>query len=117
MGQILTTPSDLPQYTQSLTLGGTQYRLQLTWRERLRGWYADLWTTDGTAVWLGQRLSSDWALGAGLVAENAAEGLLLVRGPADYSRADLGASLKLVFYPTDELPAATVVDAGVSVSA
>lgn len=117
MGQILTTPSDLPQYTQSLALGETRYRLRLTWRERLRGWYADLWTTDGTAVWLGQRLSSDWAIGAGLVPQNAPDGLLLVRGPADYSRADLGASLKLVFYATEDLPAATVVDPGVSVSA
>ena len=116
MGQILTTPSDLPQYTQSLALGETRYLLRLTWRERLGAWYADLWTVAGVEVWLGQRVSPDWAIGAGLVPENKPAGLLLVRGPAEPERTDLGASLRLVFYSDDELPARTVEDLGISVS-
>lgn len=104
MGQIITTYAGLPASSQALTLGGTRYRLRLTWRERLAGWYADLWTQDGVEVWLGQRVSAKWALGAGLGPEDAPQGLLLVRGPDTYRRDDLGRSLQLVFYADAELP-------------
>jgi hypothetical protein len=116
MGQIITTYPGLPASSQVLTLGGTRYRLRLTWRERLGAWYADLWTQDGAEVWLGQRVSAKWALGAGLVPEGAPEGLLLVRGPDLYRREDLGRSLKLVFYPDAELPEASADALEITVS-
>ena len=111
MGQIVNVFPEQPSLRQSLTLGDAQYSLRLTWRDRTAAWYADLWTADGTAVWLGQRVSPGWALGGGLQPEGKPDGALLVRGPADYSRYDLGSTVQIVFYPADELPeAAAAVD-------
>lgn len=116
MGQIVRTFAEQPSFIQSLTLGGAQFRLRLTWKDRLKGWYADLWTLSGTAVLLGQRVSSRWALGLGLNAENRPEGVFLVRGPDEYERESLGASLKLVFYPEAELPEVASSDLGITVT-
>lgn len=108
MGQIVTTYQQLPQHIQSLTLGLSQFRLRLTYRKRIAAWYADLYTLSGTPIWLGQRVSTRWGMGLGLNAENEPDGVLYVRGPAEYVRANLGDTVRLVFYPTAELP----VDAG-----
>lgn len=115
-GQIVTVYPDLPSFKQSLTLGGTRYRLRLTWKERLGAWYGDLYLISGVAVWLGQRVSSSWAMAFGLSAESDPEGMLYVRGPAEYRREDLGESLRLVFYADADLPTATVASSGVTVS-
>lgn len=115
-GQILSVDPDLPASTQTVTLGDVQYRLRLTWRPRLRAWYADLYELDGTALWLGQRVSPRWALNLGLEPDGAPAGLLLVRGPDSYRRGDLGGSLKLVFYADADLPAPTSTDLAISVS-
>lgn len=116
MGQIVTVFPSQPSFRQSLTLGGTQYSLRLTWRDRTSSWYADLWTADGAPVYLGQRLSAGWAVGLGLGPEGKPDGVLLVRGPPDFGRMDLGATAQLVFYPTDELPSATAADDAVTVT-
>lgn len=107
MGQIAQTFQQLPSHEQSLTLGTVQYRLRLIWRERNEAWYADLETLDGTAIWQGQRVSTQWALGFGLEPVNKPEGQFFVRGPAEYDRESLGDTVQLVFYPDDELPAAS----------
>jgi hypothetical protein len=104
MGRIVTTYPELPAFIQTLVLGDVQYRLRLTWRDRTAAWYADLYTLDGTAVWLGQRVSTRWALGFGLEPENSPEGLFIVRGPDVYERANLGDTLEIVFYPEAEYP-------------
>lgn len=104
MGQIVTVFPEQPAFRQSLTLGDEQFSLRLTWRDRTAAWYADLWAADGTPVWLGQRLSPSWALGLGLAPAGKPDGLFIVRGPDNYDRLDLGNTLQLVFYPTDELP-------------
>lgn len=116
MGQIVTAFPSLPAFRQSVTFGEAQFSLRLTWRDRTASWYADLWAADGTAIWLGQRVSPDWALGLGLTPEGKPDGVFLVRGPADYDRLNLGDALKLVFYPTAELPAATVAEDSVTVT-
>jgi hypothetical protein len=117
MGQILTFRPQLPADQQAVTLGDATFTLQLTWRDRSAAWYADLWTAAGDAIWLGARVTPGWPLGGGLIAEGAPDGLLLVRGPSDYERADLGGSVQIVFYPTDELPDAAVEDDGIVVAA
>ncbi len=104
MGQIIATYPEQPCFTQTVKLGDAQFSLRLTWRERLGAWYADLWTAAGDAVWLGQRVSPGWPLGHGLGAEQGPDGHLYVRGPSEYSRFDLGSSVQIVFYATDEIP-------------
>ena len=116
MGRIVTVVTDNPCQSQVLTLGGAQYRLRLTWRERLAGWYADLWDAEGAQVWAGVRVSSSWALGFGLSPENRPDGIFLVRGPNEARRQDLGASQRLVFYGTDELPEIVADDLGLVVT-
>ncbi len=105
MGVILTVFPQLPAFSQSLTLGLVQYRMRLTYRERTAAWYADLWTLAGEAIWLGQRVSPGWGLGFGLQPPNLPDGVMLVRGPSDYLRENLGETVNIAFYPTDELPA------------
>lgn len=116
MGQIAAAYPDLPAFSQALTLGDVQYKLRLTWRERLGAWYADLWTAAGVEVWLGQRVSTGWGLALGLSPVDKPDGIFLVRGPSEYARGDLGGSVQLVFYPTDELPARSASDLGITVT-
>ena len=110
MGQIVATFQAQPSVRQSLTLGGAQFELRLTWRDRPGGgaWYADLWDATGAEVWLGQRVSTRWGLGLGLLPPGAPDGVLFVRGPEEYERADLGDTVQIVFYPAEELPEPTV---------
>jgi hypothetical protein len=116
MGQIVAVFPDLPSFRQTLTLGDAQFGLRLTWRERPAGWYADLYTATGAPVWLGQRLSPGWPLGHGLHADGAPDGVMLVRGPYEYTRGDLGATLEIVFYSTSELPVVAAESDGLSVT-
>ncbi len=116
MGQIVTTYADLPQHLQSLTLGDTQHRLRLSWQDRTNAWYADLLTLSGTPIFLGQRVSTGWALGLGLTPENRPAGELFVRGPPEYDREDLGGTVLVVFYPDDEIPVTEVADDGLTVT-
>lgn len=115
-GQIIPVNPAQPCSVQTITLGETRYRLRLAYNARLAGWYADLYLLDGTAVWQGQRVSVSWALGAGLEPENAPAGLLLVRGPAEPRREDLGAALKLVFYADADLPEVAASELGITVT-
>jgi len=116
MGRILTMYPAQPQVLQMVTLGETQNQLRVTWRERLNAWYADLYTSGMVPIWLGQRVSTQWALGLGLQPESKPEGIFLVRGPAEYVRENLGSSVQIVFYPADELPAASVADDDITVT-
>jgi len=116
VGQIVTVYPEQPSHRQTLVLGDTQYSLRLTWRERPAAWYADLWQADGTPVWLGQRVTPGWALGGGLTPAGKPAGALLVRGPSDYGRYDLGDTVQIVFYADDELPAAAAIDDALTVT-
>lgn len=117
MGQIITVYPALPSFRQSVTLGGTQYSLRLTWRDRPAAWYADLWTAAGAPVWLGQRVTPGWPLGTGLEPVGKPDGALMVRGPSGgYNRHDLGQTVQIVFYPADELPAPATDDDGLTVT-
>ena len=111
---------DLPAHRLRVTLGARTYDLRLTWRERPASWYLDLWTTDGTPIALGRRLTPGWDPILGLGIEDSPDdgGFLLVRGPDPYQRSDLGGSLRLVWMDAAEMAAGvTAEDPGFTVAA
>ncbi len=91
-----------------MTLDGTQFRLRLTWRHRLQGWYLDLYALDETPLLLARRLCPGWSLNLGLAIEGGPDGVLLCTGVDGYARDDLGRSLLLWYYTRAELQAAAV---------
>jgi hypothetical protein len=105
MGQILRTFQAQPQFTETVTLGSTQFQLTFTYRARLSAWYVDFFTLDGSAVVTGRRLSPGFdALFGGLPALVVA-GHFFVRGSDPYTREMLGDRVVPVFYPFAEVPA------------
>ncbi len=106
LGIEIPTHSDQPQGSRVVVLDGAQFRIDLTWRERVSGWYLDLYAADDTPLALGRRLSSRWWPLAGLSVVGAPTGQIIVRGPDPYVRADLGAALRLVYRPLSTFPAA-----------
>lgn len=100
--EIQTYP-DEPSSVQTVTLGGTQYRLTLTWRDRTQSWYADLHTVDDVEIALGRRLSPGLPVLYGLQLADWAGGDILPFGPDPYLRDDLGSALRLWFYTAAEL--------------
>lgn len=101
---LITTTPEVDDGTQTVTLGGSQFRVRLYWRERLYGWYMDVRESDDTAVFLGRRLSPGGDPFAGIRPENGPEGVFFVMGPDEYARADLGVSLLIYFIPDSEIP-------------
>lgn len=104
--EIQTYP-DEPASVQTVTLGGTQYRLTLTWRDRTASWYADLHTVAGVAIAVGRRVSPGLTLLYGLQLANWDGGDILAFGPDPYVRSDLGSAVRLWYYTAAELSAAT----------
>lgn len=102
MPRPLNTFSDLPCHTQTVTLGGTVYRLRLTWRERLDAWYAGLYEQDGTPVRVGKRVSAEWVLFHREM-EATEDGMIYVYGRDNYARDDLGEGLLILYVPKDEI--------------
>lgn len=48
---------DSPDSLQTVLLGGITCQIRLLYRERLRGWYMDVYDNDGAALLLGVRLN------------------------------------------------------------
>lgn len=92
---------DLPASRQSVILADTLYEVQLVYRRRSVSWYLSLWDLDGNLVAGGRRLTPGWAVNLGMV--DGPDGLLLVTGPEDYRRDDLGTRLRLTFYPRTDV--------------
>jgi hypothetical protein len=105
MGAILTAFASQPQQTQIVTLGGVQFQARLTYRNRTRAWYLDLYTSEGTALALGRRLSAGWGPLVGLSIPDGPAGYLFVRGADPYNREALGEDLRLIFYTAAEVEA------------
>jgi len=103
----LTTYQDVDDATQTVTLDDTQYRLRTYWRERLGAWFLDLREADNTEIMLGVRLSPGGDPFAGIQPENGPSGSLWCIGPDGYDREDLGDSLQLWYWPSDEIPTAS----------
>jgi hypothetical protein len=100
---------DLPQWTETVTLGDAQFRLTFTWRERPRAWYLDIETLEGTPLASGRRLSPGWDVLYGLLPEaGVPAGHLFVTGPDPYEREQLGGDVQVIWMGSDEEPATPV---------
>lgn len=111
MPQILATFPTLPQTTQIVTLEDVQYQITMTWRARLHAWYLDLLLLDGTELIRGRRVSpgADILWGC-LPTAGRPPGSLYVRGDDPYDQDMLGERVLLVYYASDELPAAPAAE-------
>jgi len=105
-----------PQHTQTVELGGLEYRLRLTYRHRLESWYLDLYERDGTPLALGRRLTPQFGPLLGLSIPDGPPGKFIVVGDEPYERDDLGDSLLLVYVTPDELPESAGNVEGVDIS-
>ena len=105
MPEILASYPSLPCFTQTVTLGDTQYQVRLTWYDRLGAWYMDLLEHDGTPIAGGRRLSSQVSpLGLLLPPEAPADGQFFVRGGGDpYERDWLGTDIQLQWFSNAEI--------------
>ena len=98
MSAILPAYPALPAHTYTVTLGGVAFTLRYVFRARLSAWYIDVFAADGTALARARRLSPGWSPLFALPIVDGPAGYLWVRGPDEYTRLDLGDSIKLVFY-------------------
>lgn len=103
MPHILSVRPDLRKQRQRVDLDGITYRIDLTWRDRARGWYLDLYTQDGAPIALGRRVTADWSPLHGTTDPRIPPGLLQAVGPDDYTREDLGDRLQLIYFTEEEL--------------
>lgn len=110
--QAIPTFASLPQFIETITLGGERFRLRFTWRERTAAWYLDVETQDGTKLASGRRLVAKGAPLGGLLIEGGPQGLFLVDAVNITAREQLGVDAFLLFLPTDEYPEETVPEAG-----
>jgi hypothetical protein len=84
---------ELPNSIQTVTLGGTSYRIRTTWRERVRGWYLSLQLADGTDIALSRRITSSGIIVRDMARHDPtapAGGVLMAVGKNKYAREDLG---------------------------
>lgn len=114
MGKRLATFAAQPDTLQTVTLDEVQYRVRLYWRDRLAAWYIDLSLLDGTALALGRRVSTQWSPIANIKREGMPDGYLLVKGPAEYERMQLGGDVQIVYYSRDEVTRGTAEDFGIT---
>lgn len=105
----------LAQHRQTVTLGDALYDVRLTWRERLRGWYLDLYDADGALLVGERRVEPGWGPLWALAIEGAPSVALVVIGPTPYRREDLGGALQIVIVGADELPPDADASAGLTV--
>lgn len=99
---IRTRPEDRKQ-KQRVELDGDIFDLVLTWRARVSGWYLDMYRKDGTPIALGRRIEPGWSPFLGSTSPDLPNGGLVVIGPDDYERTDLGSQLRLVYYSAEEI--------------
>lgn len=104
MAQILSMVADADVDRQVVELGDGVYQLETRWNDRMQAWYVYLYDSAGQGVAAGLRLSPRWSPLAGLVPERWQGGILYVRGPDDYGRAELGRAVSLLYYDPSEIP-------------
>jgi hypothetical protein len=102
MAERLTIFYDQPQHRQSVVLDGERWGIRLTYRERTRSWYMDLYDADDEPVALGRRLSGDWFAVVTVVAEGGPPGGFYVVGADPYERD----GVQLLYVTGDEIEAA-----------
>lgn len=97
----LQTFPEIPAHTITSELDGDLYRIRFVWRRRPRSWYLSLLAANGDPISRGNRLSPEFDPLFGIV--ESPPGVILVRGPSPYERADLGNDLKVLYVPESEL--------------
>lgn len=104
MPQRISMVADADVDRQTVELGSGVYQLETRWNDRAQAWYLYLFDSAGQGVASGIRLSPRWSPLAGLVPDLWQGGILYVRGPDDYGRAELGRGVLLLYYTADEIP-------------
>ena len=92
--------SSQEEFKQVTSLDGTPFVLEFSWSRRSESWYLDLYLqtdTDPEPVSLGMRVTIDWPLLTGCVADNRPAGELMAVGLADPGRTDLGTEVRLLY--------------------
>lgn len=102
MPQKITTFRNRRKHSQRVDLDGVTYRLVLTWRQRVKGWYMDLYT-GGEAIALGRRISAKWSPVETASDARLPPGVFVVRGVDGYERTDLGDDLELIYISEADL--------------
>lgn len=106
MPVFLSTRSDLRKQRQRVQLDGVSYIIDLTWRQRQRSWYIDIYDQDEQPIAVGRRIDAGWPPLSGSQNPDLPSGALLARGPSDYRRVDLGDELRLIYVRENELRSA-----------
>lgn len=103
---LLTAQPAIPSHMQRVALGDRVYGIRHTYRARTECWYVDIFDAAGTAIATGLRVSPGYSPIAGLNLDSAPDydgSALIVTGPDDYGRSDLGGALRLVFVDAEDI--------------
>lgn len=99
----------LLRYDVRLAVEGVALVLGLSWRERVRSWYLDVYDGDGDAIALGRRLVTGWSPLLRTTDDRlAGAAWLLVRvgdGDEDPGVSELGGAVVLLVMSADEVAA------------
>lgn len=58
-------PERLPRFSNTIEVANQRYRFDWRWNNRTRGWYVDIFDTNGDALVLGERLSVNGRIAVG----------------------------------------------------
>jgi hypothetical protein len=102
------TSSDVPLYTQRLTLDGQEFLFRFDWNERTGRWYFGIYSIDELPLVTGVKLVADWPLLHRCSNPDLPKGDLLA---VDFSPlageppgfVDLGNRVRLVYFPKGSL--------------
>lgn len=103
MAKVLTAFSQYYQHPTIVALGGVEYTVRYTWRDRSNSWYVDFLTVDGEQILMGRRMQP----GIGPNLRQTLEtmpGSFMVLGADCYTIDDLGKSLLPMWFAPGELP-------------
>jgi len=105
---VIPTRSDLDYYVETVTLGGTGFRLGFAWNTRDERWYLDIEDSSGTTLIAGLAIVVDCPLTLRFPSLSLPKGLLLAmdttgEGREIADKEDLGDRVQLVFIPSEDL--------------
>jgi hypothetical protein len=101
----------LPRHSYVIPLGGVEYEITYTYRERTASWYIDLRTAAGVDIALGRRLTP----GSTPFTRLELPGMLYCAAADGFARRDLGTPEFLLTYYTAVELAATAADSGLTI--
>jgi len=103
-------PSSIPvdsqeaHLTESVNLDNESYELELVWRPRSSTWHMSIRRENGDVSIVERKaIRPSVSFFKNHVQQEAPDGVLIIVGPEDYDRRDLGENLELVYFSADEL--------------